>query len=74
MKIVLYVDYSSSEFYKDFNVSNLLISKGHNVFLAINDKQFNELKNKCDACYLGNSVLSKVSYYPNIKLINEIYT
>ena len=56
MKIVIYVDYSNNQFNKDFEVSNKLISSGHNVFLAINDNQFEELKKNCDKAVLGYSV------------------
>ena len=55
MKIVIFVDYSNSEFNKDFKLSNMLISRGHNVFLAINDRQFAELKNNCDKAVKGYS-------------------
>ena len=60
MKIVIYVNYSSIEFNKDFQLSNTLISSGHNVFLAINDIQYNELKKNCDKAVLGYSVISSV--------------
>jgi hypothetical protein len=56
MKIVIYVDYSNNQFNKDFELSNKLISSGHNVFLAINDNQFEELKKNCDKAVLGHSV------------------
>ena len=55
MKIVIYVDYANSNFNKDFSFSNQLIAKGHNVFLAINDIQFEELKKNCDNAILGFS-------------------
>lgn len=55
MKIVIYVDYSNKEFNKDFETANMLIDKGHNVFLAINDIQFNELKKNCDKAVKGYS-------------------
>ena len=71
MKIVLYVDYSSNEFNNDFKLSNMLIGHGHNVFLAVNDTQFIELKNKCDIAYLGLSAISKKSSYPNIEVIDS---
>ena len=35
MKIVIFVDYSNANFNKDFMMSNMLISRGHNVFLAV---------------------------------------
>ena len=69
MKIVLLVDYSNKEFNKDFVLSNSLIAKGHNVFLAVNDNQFNDLISKCDRAYLGLSATNKVSDYPSISII-----
>lgn len=71
MKIVIYVDYSNAEFNNDFKISNVLINKGHNVFLAVNDTQFNELTNKCDLSFLGLSAISKKSTYPNVELIDN---
>lgn len=55
MRIVIFVDYSNSEFNKDFQVSNRLIADGHNVFLAVNEIQFQGLKEKCDRAFLGYS-------------------
>ena len=55
MKIVIYVDYSNKNFNKDFEIANMLIERGHNVFLAINDDQFNDLKNRCDKAVKGYS-------------------
>ena len=71
MKIVLYVDYSSTEFNNDFKLSNMLISGGHNVFLAVNDMQFLDLKGKCDKSYLGKSMLSKKDNYPNEEILDS---
>lgn len=56
MKIVILVDYSNSNFNRDFQVSNKLINDGHNVFLAINKVQFDDLSVKCDKALLGYSV------------------
>ena len=77
MKIVIFVDYSNKEFNKDFQLSNMLIAKGHNVFFAINDEQFIDLKNKCDMLFLGLSAINKQSEYDYIailsdKIINEL--
>ena len=55
MKIVIYVDYSNSQFNKDFQVSNMLIDKGHNVFLAVTEEQFEYFKDKCDRSFVGYS-------------------
>lgn len=71
MKIVLLVDYSSKEFNRDFSLSNTLIAKGHNVFLAVNDNQFNDFAAKCDRVYLGLSACNRLSDYPNISVIDD---
>ena len=71
MKIVIFVDYSNKEFNKDFVLSNSLISKGHNVFLAVNDIQFRDLLNKCDIAYLGMSADNKKQDYPSIGTIDN---
>ena len=72
MKIVIYVDYSNKEFQEDFKISNMLIERGHNVFLAVNDVQFEYLRSKCDISYLGKSTLHKKINYPNIEDVNYI--
>ncbi|MGN0960597.1 MAG: hypothetical protein ACI4PF_00190 [Christensenellales bacterium] len=69
MKIVILVDYSSPEFNKDFKLSNMLISQGHNVFLAINENQFNDLKKNCDKAVLGYSFNGKLN---NIIRLSEL--
>lgn len=72
MKIVILVDYSNKEFNKDFQVSNKLISDGHNVFLAINSQQFDDLRSKCDGAYLGYSVSDRGLKFPCIAdFVNE---
>ena len=71
MKIVLLVDYSNKEFNKDFMLSNSLIARGHNVFLAVNDEQFKDLLSKCDRAYLGVSATNKTASYPNIDIVKD---
>ena len=39
MKIIIYVNYSSKEFNKDFDYANMLIENEHNVLMVSNDKQ-----------------------------------
>lgn len=63
MKIVILVDYSSTNFNIDFKTSNMLISSGHNVFLAINDEQFKDLGSNCDKKIIGCSVNSGQADY-----------
>ena len=74
MKIVIYVDYSNVEFNRDFRMSNELIALGHNVFLAVNDNQFEELKKNCDKAILGFSTINSNHVDCNLKLhkINNI--
>lgn len=59
MKIVIYVDYSNAEFNKDFVMSNLLLGENHNVFLAVNNFQFENLKHKCDLSLIGHSMKNR---------------
>lgn len=70
MKIVVYVDYSNVNFNKDFMLSNRLIGDGHNVFLAINNNQFEELKKNCDKSILGFSYSG--SDYNDLPNLNKI--
>jgi hypothetical protein len=68
MKIVILVDYSDKNFNKDFELANMLIGKGHHVFLAINDMQFTDLKKNCDKAVLGYSSKDTFLYADCIKL------
>lgn len=70
MKIVILVDYSHHEFNKDFELSNVLISKGHSVFLAVNSNQFEYLNINCDKSYRGYSYVDHLNY-KNIPIIPE---
>ena len=54
MKIILYVDYSSSKFIEDFNISNKLLNN-HQVLLVINDKQLLSSCEFYDILLIGNS-------------------
>lgn len=74
MKIVILVDYSNSNFNKDFQMANILIDNGHNVFLAINDNQFDDLKLKCDRAYLGYSSSIIKNNAPYIEDANDLNT
>ncbi len=69
MKILIYVDYSNPEFNKDFKLSNELLSAGHNVFLAVNNEQFDALKGNCDRVLVGYS--SNESLIGAIKLTSN---
>lgn len=66
MNIVIYVNYSDINFNKDFEIANVLLTE-HNVFFAINDRQLNDLYDKCHILIRGLSVkgtsLSQFTYY-----------
>ena len=78
MKIVIFVDYSHEQFNKDFQLSNMLIEKGHNVFLAINQEQCEYLKKNCNVAVLGysfnfeNKSLNLLSLSKNNSIIESI--
>lgn len=54
MKIVIFVDFKSNEFNKDFTLSNALLNK-HTVFLVSNNNQLEGLKDSFDKLVLGYS-------------------
>ena len=66
MNIVIYVNYSDSNFNKDFEIANVLLLE-HNVFFAINNRQLDDLYKKCDILLRGLSakdiILSQFTYY-----------
>ena len=69
MKIVIYVDYSNSQFNRDFSLANALLNRGHNVFLVINDYQLDMYRDKYDYLISGYSC-SRELEIDNIKLID----
>lgn len=81
MNIVIYVNYSDSQFNKDFKIANELL-KVHNVFFAINDIQLKDLYNKCDILVRGMSAkninlyeyryydLNEFTYLDDIKMFD----
>ena len=71
MKIVILVDYSDSNFNKDFKLSNMLINEGHNVFLAINKDQFNYFMPNCDKSIIGKSAVKTRQEYSDLLFIAE---
>lgn len=66
MNIVIYVNYSDSEFNKDFKIANVLLEE-HNVFFAINNIQLDDFYPKCDLLIKGLSAknidLHKYKFY-----------
>ena len=55
MKIILIVDYKSSEFNKDFRLANDLI-KDHSVFLVTNVEQLKSAEPYYDLILIGYSI------------------
>ena len=55
MKIVILADYSSEQFNKDFKLSNMLLERDHNVFLATSSEQFEFFLEGCDVGVIGYS-------------------
>lgn len=80
MNIVIFVDFSSSQFNMDFKLSNALTTM-HTVFLASNIDQLNELRKKADKVLIGysrsNTIESKddiyCNKYSNIDSIVEMF-
>lgn len=65
MKIILYVDFSSKEFNKDFVISNALL-KEHTVLLVTSKEQLNNAYKSYDILLYGNSI-EKIDDINNIK-------
>ena len=55
MKIILYVDFSSKQFNKDFDLSNALLRE-HTVLLVINNEQLYNAYTSYDILLYGNSI------------------
>ena len=68
MNIIMYVDFSSSEFNKDFVISNALLDE-HTVLLVTNDIQLEKSYKTYDLLLLGNSIDNISIKYP-IKIIS----
>lgn len=69
MKIIIYVNFSSSEFNKDFEISNALIDHGHTVLLVSNDIQLESAYKSYDIVLYGNS-FSEMNDFDKIKSLN----
>lgn len=69
MKIIIYVDYSSSEFNKDFALSNALLTV-HNVFLVSSEKQLEDYKDKADFILIGYSRGDCIYSFANLNCCN----
>ena len=71
MKIAIYVNYANNNFNKDFKVSNELLGRGHNVFLAVSDEQLLYFKGNCDIVCLGYSMAEFGDKY-KLDIIDDI--
>ena len=59
MKVIIYVDYSSSKFIEDFKISNKLLEK-HQVLLVINNEQLFSSLEYYDLLLIGNKTFEIV--------------
>lgn len=74
MKIIIYVDFKSSKFNKDFSLSNALLEE-HNVLLVTNTRQLGNAIENYDILLLGYSVDVDISLNydkPVLNLIDDI--
>ena len=69
MKVIIYVDYSSSKFIEDFKISNKLLEK-HQVLLVINNEQLFSSLEYYDLLLIGNSIKNISAFDPNIPIID----
>ena len=69
MKIIIYVNFSSSEFNKDFKLSNALIDYGHTILLVSNSEQLEVAYSSYDILLYGNS-FSGLNDFDKIKSLN----
>jgi len=69
MKIIIFVDFSSDEFNKDFQVSQELINLENTVLLVNNSVQLNSAYSSYDILLLGNSFSGNIEFN-NLKTIN----
>lgn len=61
MNILISVNFSHSEFKKDFDLSNALLEE-HTVLLVTNDTQLNNASNHYDLLILGKSTWDKPNF------------
>lgn len=69
MKVIIYVDYSSSKFIEDFKISNKLLEK-HQVLLVINNEQLFSSLEYYDLLLIGNSIKNISAFDQNIPIID----
>lgn len=70
MKVIILVDYSSSEFNKDFDLGNALISQGHTILLVNTIEQLERSFNSYEILLIGNSNTYESLEFDQIKKIS----
>lgn len=70
MKVIILVDYSSSEFNRDFDLGNALISQGHTVLLVNTIEQLENSFNSYEILLIGNSNTYESLEFEKIKKIS----
>lgn len=71
MKVIIFVDFKSVKFNKDFVLSNALLEE-HNVLLVTNTRQLSDAMDNYDILLLGYSVDTDISLNYNKPVINII--
>ena len=66
MKIIIFVDFASSEFNKDFVISNALTQE-HTVLLVTSMEQLLAAKDSYDVVLIGNSINANTTEFVSIK-------
>lgn len=66
MKIIIFVDFASSEFNKDFVISNALTQE-HTVLLVTSMEQLLAAKDSYDVVLIGNSINTNTTEFVSIK-------
>ena len=69
MKIIIYVDFKSSKFNKDFSLSNALLEE-HNVLLVTNTRQLGNAIENYDILLLGYSIDIDITLNYNKPVLN----
>ena len=69
MKIIIYVDFKSSKFNKDFSLSNARLEE-HNVLLVTNTRQLGNAIENYDILLLGYSIDIDITLNYNKPVLN----
>lgn len=71
MKIILFVDYTSKDFNKDFEISNVLLRE-HSILMVNSQEQLETAYPKYDLVILGNSCNNINCNYKNLINIKNL--